>query len=73
MRYLGRVAELSSMPHVRESVEVEMLARACKRILYVRTCCPLLRCTDKVVSMLLHSVGTMVPTPLRFAGYMVPL
>ena len=38
MRYLGRVADLATAPHVKECAELEMLARCCKRILYVRVC-----------------------------------
>ncbi len=36
MRYVGRVAELSMSPHVKECAEIEMIARCCKRILFVR-------------------------------------
>ena len=33
MRYLGMVASLSIVPHVKEICVTEMLARACKNIL----------------------------------------
>lgn len=36
MRYLGRVASLTKLPHVRELAEVEMVARVAKHVLIVR-------------------------------------
>jgi tetratricopeptide (TPR) repeat protein len=33
MRYLGRICELTKLPHVRELVTIEMLARTCKDVL----------------------------------------
>jgi hypothetical protein len=36
MRYLGRIASLTKLPHVRELAEIEMIARVAKHVLIVR-------------------------------------
>ena len=35
MRYLGRIANATKLPHVRELAEVEMIARVAKHVLIV--------------------------------------
>lgn len=52
MRYLGRICELTKLPHIREMVIIEMLARTCKDILNENMRRAILDAHDRVESII---------------------
>jgi hypothetical protein len=34
MRYLGRIAEQTTLPHIKDIATVEMIGKACKKLLH---------------------------------------